>query len=163
MKVIGHGVDDDRAVQQVSWMEALVIEGAPGVALVSQKRDQVTGVVRVKLHLRIVMFSCLGKILRAVTGLVDMHGIIIRRAGYADIGKSENLGFHQSSSVGSVIKFYQSADLWRLSAAAHPGCGLRPILSQKLGKGEAGSSCVLHAEYLFLAFAVVYAFHREYA
>lgn len=149
VEVVGHGVDDYRAVDQVAGMEAFVVESAPGVALVSQKRDQISGMIRVKVHSGIVVCSGPGKLPGTIAGLMDMHGIIICRTGHVDIGKAKDLRFHQGSSVRRIIEFYQAADLRGLASAADPGCGLRAILFQDLDKGETRCCFVLHTGFLY--------------
>lgn len=127
-EIIRHGMDDHRAADQISGMETFIIEGTPGIALISQKGDQITGVAGMELHSGIIMFSSPGKIMGAVAGLMDVHGIIIGRAGHVGIGKAKDFRFNQCSAVGRVIEFYQAADLGSLTASADPGCGLGVVL-----------------------------------
>ena len=61
-EIIPITVDYDRTVYDIPDLEALVIKGTPGVALITEKREQVTGMFRMGTGIRIVMVAGSGKI-----------------------------------------------------------------------------------------------------
>ena len=65
--------------------------------------------IGMKPVLGIVVFFGFRKRLRAVSIFMNVHGIEIRRTGSLDIWKSEKFVFYQNASVGSIVKFDETA------------------------------------------------------
>ena len=102
-------VNDDGPADNVICGEALVIEGKPGITFVSKKGKQVACVVRMRFAGRIVVVPCFGEVIRAIPILVDVHGIKVCGAGFLFVGQIEDFGFHQHTTVRSLVEFYQAA------------------------------------------------------
>lgn len=81
----------------------------------------------------IVMPAGVAEGIGTVPGFVNVHGIIVCGILDVDIGKPENLRFHQGAAVGCAVEFYKSADLWICRASRYPGGGGRGVVVQKFG------------------------------
>ena len=57
----------------------------------------------------IIVFSCVFKRTGAVSVLVDVHGVESGGILFADIGQSEDFGFHKDAAVRCAVKFYETA------------------------------------------------------
>ena len=94
-------VNDYGSADNVICGEALVIEGKPGITFVSKKRKQVACMFRMRFAGRIVVVSCFCEVVRAIAVLVDVHGIIVCRAGHLFVRQIEDFGFHQCKILSS--------------------------------------------------------------
>lgn len=108
-EIICMAVDDHGTPYNILNGKAFVVEGAPGVSFISKKWREVTGVEGMELVGRIVMVSCVSKLIGAVSVLMDMEGIEVGGAGGVFVGKVEDLSFHQYALVGCFIEFYKAA------------------------------------------------------
>lgn len=77
-EIIRHTVDDDGFSDDLTNGKAFVIKSKPGVALVSEQRNHVPGMIRVFLIRWIVVSSGCRKRRHAFAGFVDMESIEIR-------------------------------------------------------------------------------------
>lgn len=110
-EIIPIAMDYDRTVEDIPDPEALVIKSAPGIALIAEKREQVTGMLRMGGGIGIVMVAGSGKIFRAIPIFMNMKCIEAGASGNRNSREIEDFGFDQDSAVGGLIEFHQSADL----------------------------------------------------
>lgn len=120
-EIIRLAVDDDGAPQDLVNGKALVVEGDPGVTLISLEREHITCMGRMEAAGRIEMLTCVDKIIAAIAGLVDMHGIKAGGAWSGFVRKVKELGLNEDACIGSSVEFYKPADGRGLCAASHPG------------------------------------------
>ena len=102
-------MDHNRTPKNIGNGKAFIVKGFPRISLVAQNREKISGVIGVKPVLGIVVFSGFRKRLRAVSIFMNVHSIEIRRTRSLDIWKPEKFGFYQNASIGSIIKFDESA------------------------------------------------------
>ena len=98
-------VNDDGPADNVICGEALVIEGKPGITFVSKKGKQVACVVRMRFAGRIVVVPCFGEVIRAITVLVDVHGIKVCGVGFLFVGQIEDFGLMVSCKNDFFIAY----------------------------------------------------------
>ncbi len=131
-KVIGMRVDNDVFSGYFFYIEAFVVEGRPGVALISEKREQIACVAGVGLVCRVEVAVDMGEIVLAAASVVYMHGVEIGGVLYIYVGEAEYLCLYQNASVRRFIKFHEAGELRGLCASPHPGCGPGGCVLQKI-------------------------------
>lgn len=136
-KIIPLRMDDHRAAQNILYTEPFVIKCAPGIALVAQQRQQVSDVLRVRLHGGIVMLPGFGKAVGAVAVLVDVQGIKVCGSLDSQVGQAENLRLHQDATVWSIIEFNEPAYLRIGRTAPYPRDCLGTVILKQLDEGKA--------------------------
>ena len=74
----------------------------------------------------------------AVSKLVDVHGIKVCGVWRDDVGETEDLGFYQYAAIGSVIEFYQTAEVRCHGTSGDPGHGFWFVVFQDVGEHHPG-------------------------
>lgn len=86
-------VDDDRAVEDIFDLEALVVKGIPCVALIAKEGEQIPGMPGMGFGAGIIMAADCGKILGAVAVFVDVERIKAASFKGSNVREMEDLGF----------------------------------------------------------------------
>lgn len=141
-KIISHTVNHHRTSQNGVYKETFVIKYLIRITLIAQKGRKIPCVPGMRHAGRIVVVSGLIKRSGAVSVFVNVHAVEITGSLHMDIGKSENLGFHKDSSIGSSIKFYGTCKLRLRSVSLDPCNSGRSGMGQKILKMRSGSRLI---------------------
>lgn len=145
-----HGFSDD-----VRQREPFVIKDAEGVALIAKKGRQISCMIGVGGISGVIVQPCMAEVFAAVSGFVYMHGIEITCAGDIDVGKAENLCFHQDAAVDCVIEFDRAAGAGTGRVAVDPGDRTWMVLYKEACEGHFGSHFVIGHTKFLCAFSVM--------
>lgn len=99
----------------------------------------IPGVLGMWNILRIIMLTGFGKVLRAISRLMNVHGIECRGARVGTVWQPEKFRLHESAAVWGIIKFYEAADVGIGVSAPHPCLRLGLIVGKLVNECEAGS------------------------
>ena len=133
-KVVGHCMHNHRFPDDFWYGDSFVIKGTPGIALIPEKRNQITGMIWMRFGCPAIVISSFIKGKRTVPVFMNMHGIKICGFGGNNVWKSEKLSFHQCAPVFGKIEFYQTGKPGGVSISCNPGRGGRRIFSHCLNK-----------------------------
>ena len=70
-------MDDNRFPNNIVYPEALVVEGRPGIALITEKRRHIAGMIRMQLSRTGIVAAGLGKVIGTIPEFMDMQGLEI--------------------------------------------------------------------------------------
>ncbi len=120
-------MNDHGSSQNIGNTEPFIIKGAPGIALVSQKGKQISGVLGMSLVCRVKMCAGILKLSGTVSVFMDVEGIKPGSVFLIEAGKAKDLSFYKDTFIRSLKEFYKTAEPWGLWPAYNPGHSLRPV------------------------------------
>ena len=84
---------------------------------------------------RIIMLAGIGKVRRAISVIVNVHGIKIGGIRRIGIRQAENFGSNEHAFIGRLKKFNQAAELGMSTVSGDPGHGVGAVFFEKFDKG----------------------------
>ena len=104
-------MDNDGTIQNHGQGQEAVVEHHPDVAVIGDERREITGMLRVGYVVRVIVGSCLAKVIGTIAVLMKVEGKEcrsvfihpVRQVGYFRCNK--NTGFRKS------VELYQTIDV----------------------------------------------------
>lgn len=132
-KIVGLLMHDHRSAYDLGDGKLFRIDRHKGVTVAGKKRRQIAGMLRVRLHKRVVMVSGIGKIIRTVAVFMDVKAVEGRSpAGFRR--KVIKFRRNQNAFVGRLIKPDGSFQIGISAAAVNAGEGLRGVIMHEIHK-----------------------------
>lgn len=114
-KVVRGGVDYNGFFQDIGNGKATGKNFHPGIAIISEQRWQITGMMRMRTVLGIVMHECVGEriacVARATVSAVDVECKDIVSADFGGNGEIVDFGRYKDTLIG-LIKIYVAVYVW---------------------------------------------------
>ena len=127
MEIIGIAVDNYGSSDDFRKREAFIVEDAPGIAVISQQGNEITGMHWMKCVLGIIVHACFIKRRCAVAVFVYVHGektafAVFRRRCIAAGRQPPDFRLNQQAGVRGLIKTDRTGQR-RIIGIARNMCG----------------------------------------
>lgn len=122
-EVICGGMDDEGTAEDIGKLEPFGVEYGIGIAVIAQKRRQISRMLRVGQMIWVIVIAGLIKRQGAVTVFMDMQGIELTAILHGLIGKPVNFHFDQDAAEGNRIEVRDTLKDRMIRIAGQPGIG----------------------------------------